>query len=257
MRCSMTKDKIRRFLVAMDDTDAPECGGTGKLAQKLAEEIAVNSYGKCSGISRHQLLVHPEVPYTSHNSAMCFEVMSEKTNFQKIIDFGKRFLEKESEKGSDPGFCVALSDNGLDWAALMDFGLKTKNHLVSKTEALDLAASNEISLSEHGGTGQGVVGALAALGLRANGNDGRFRGWYRFGEPGDTVTAKVMEHHPGVDEVQTDCGVNLNPHETILMGVDRIKTVVKSGRRTVVVEKTDPGAAANWKTLERKTIRKY
>ena len=33
-------------------------------------------------------------------------------------------------------------------------------------------------LPGYGGTGQGVVGALAGVGLRLYGDDGRFRGWY-------------------------------------------------------------------------------
>ena len=34
----------------------------------------------------------------------------------------------------------------------------------------------ELSLSEHGGTGDGVIGALAGVGLRLSGSDGRIKG---------------------------------------------------------------------------------
>ena len=66
-------DALMKILISIDDTDNLESCGTGELATQISQTIAEQGWGTCSYITRHQLLVHPDVPYTSHNSAMCFE----------------------------------------------------------------------------------------------------------------------------------------------------------------------------------------
>lgn len=62
-----------RALICIDDTDNIDIKrGTGQLASLLAEEIEQKGWAKCEAVTRHQLFVHPDVPYTSHNSSMCF-----------------------------------------------------------------------------------------------------------------------------------------------------------------------------------------
>jgi hypothetical protein len=49
----------------------------------------------------------------------------------------------------------------------MEFGINAKQTIFDKGAAYDLARSLDVHLSEHGGTeGGGVIGALAATGLR-------------------------------------------------------------------------------------------
>ncbi len=61
--------------------------------------------GISSPISRHQLFVHEDIPFTSHNSSMCFGLTLEDEAIEPIIGYMADFLEIRSEKGSDPD-CV-------------------------------------------------------------------------------------------------------------------------------------------------------
>ena len=60
------------ILVCIDDTDNIESRGTGELASMLADDLENNGWGLCRPVTRHQMLIHPDIPYTSHNSSMCF-----------------------------------------------------------------------------------------------------------------------------------------------------------------------------------------
>ncbi len=62
-----------RWLLAIDDTDNAESIGTGRLARMLAAHLEEANLFAEPGVTRHQLLVHPDIPYTSHNSAACIE----------------------------------------------------------------------------------------------------------------------------------------------------------------------------------------
>ena len=55
------------IFIGIDDTDNLESRGTGRLARSIAADLG-KTYD-LYGVTRHQLLVHPDIPYTSHNSA--------------------------------------------------------------------------------------------------------------------------------------------------------------------------------------------
>ncbi|MGI6033785.1 MAG: hypothetical protein ACOX69_10245, partial [Coriobacteriales bacterium] len=57
------------------------------------------------------------------------------------------------------------------------YGFRAQREVIEKSEALALAERIPwLSLWDLGGTGAGVIGALAGVGLRLSGGDGRFRG---------------------------------------------------------------------------------
>ncbi len=81
----------------------------------------------------------------------------------------RRFMRDSFVPGSDPGLCIALrvpSD-------VVEFGYRSKSDLVTRQEAVDIASRHRIFLAGFGGTNDGVIGALAAIGLTKDGNDGR------------------------------------------------------------------------------------
>ncbi len=248
-----------KVLVCVDDTDNLESMGTGKLSQIMAEKIEDKRWGSCSAVSRHQLFVHEDIPYTSHNSSMCF-CIDFKADLKGLIDFGSGFLEERSATGSDPGFCVVPLDNGLDWGQLIHFGKRAKTEVLSKGLAYDLARDLGVHLSEHGGTGDGVVGALAGIGLRLSGNDGRFRGWCHFGAMGTISTVQTLCSESHVDGVQTVDGVDLDPATRILLGADKVKTMLSYNRRVVMVDRVasdEAGDGVRWRTLTKPEIKQY
>jgi len=160
-----------QILISIDDTDNLESPGTGYLISRIAADLESNGWGKSSFVTRHQLLVHPDVPYTSHNSAMCFSAEIEENCLKNVIHYASEFLVRESATGSDPGLCVAVIDSLLNPDELISFGRSAKESVLTKESAYERAQQLGLHLSEHGGTGQGVIGALAVADRVTEGAD--------------------------------------------------------------------------------------
>ena len=189
---------------------------------------------------------------------MCFSAAIDEMHIDSIICFGEEFLEQESAVGSDPGLCVAVADSRLDMEALITFGLTAKTSIMVKQDAYDLANQLGVHLSEHGGTGGGVIGALAAVGLRLHGNDGRFRGWYHLGKAGEISTTAEMRAHDFVDAVVDVDGELLADDAIVVFAEDTVKTVLLGGAQVIPVTRLSGGkAGAMWSTLCKKDVKSY
>lgn len=160
------------YLIGIDDTDNLESRGTGFIGRTMGEAINASGLGVCGGISRHQLLFDQRVPYTSHNSSLCLEVESNKPDemWSLMIDY----LLKSCAPGSDCGLCMVEIDKVP--TSIIEWGLTAKRDLVKQADALNLAKKEKIRLIGLTGNHDGVIGSMAAVGLRASGNDGRFVG---------------------------------------------------------------------------------
>lgn len=245
-----------KIIVCIDDTDNLESRGTGQLSQLFAEGITGKGWGRCSNITRHQLFVNDAIPYTSHNSAMCFEASIDASRLTPLIDFMKKGLETESAPGSDPGLCVVVDQDTLDRKKLTDFGNRAKKTVLNKVMAYELAESLGIHLSEHGGTGDGIIGALAGTGLRLGGNDGRFRGWYHFARAGSRIPVKELLSHAFVDQVAGINGETLSPDQSVVLGDDKVKIIYKDGRQILPVEQdSGPVGSTAWVTLSKDRVK--
>jgi hypothetical protein len=244
--------------LSIDDTDNLESPGSGHLADVMAKELQhLGLTSQCSNITRHQLFVHESIPYTSHNSSMCFSAVIGENSLSDVIQFAKKFLEKASAPGSDPGLCVAVSKEALDRKALIDFGLKAKQAVFTKQDAYSLAQRTGVHLSEHGGTGDGIVGALAGIGLRLHGSDGRFRGWLDLGIAGQTTDPKFLCSHPAVDAVVDDEG-NVLPEDTqIVFAENKVKTVLLNHCQVIPVTRTDNVGEPAWTTLTKSEVKRF
>jgi len=154
--------------VGIDDTDMPGTPGTNQFARALATHLS-DRY-RCALIVRHQLLEDPRVPCTSKNSAasMLLEPRNG-SSVEGLPDAVRGFMRGRWIEGSDPGFCVAVEVPD----AVGGFGRRCQEELVAQHEARRLAATHGVHLEGCGGTEDGVIGALAAVGLMAEGNDGR------------------------------------------------------------------------------------
>ncbi len=162
---------MNTFYLSFDDTDNLQSPGTGHLLSDFLHSNGID-FGF---ISRHQLFVSAAVPYTSHNSAMC-TVVDTNLEYEALISLAARYLEAKPATGADPGLCVADPKRMTMPESLVNWGYLAKREVVTKEGAYELAERCGVHLSEHGGTGQGIVGALAAVGLRLAGNDGRVKG---------------------------------------------------------------------------------
>ncbi|NVO20800.1 MAG: ABC transporter substrate-binding protein [Bacteroidetes bacterium] len=159
-----------RYIIGIDDTDNLDSRGTGHRARMMGLGLMKAGLGKLENITRHQLFVSPLIPYTSHNSSASL-VVSDVNDPIELTDFCRVFLVQESAEGSDAGLCVAAYDQ-VD-KDLQEWGRKAKSIVLTMDEAISLAQKNNICLEGLTGEKCGIIGSLAAVGLRKEGNDGR------------------------------------------------------------------------------------
>jgi tRNA(Ile2) C34 agmatinyltransferase TiaS len=188
----------------MDDTDNKTSRGTGRLARAVA--AALSEQLKVWGVTRHQLLVDPRVPYTSHNSSNVIHFLAEgSVDLVALADAAQAIMLADFQEGSDPGLCVTQTVT----PEMVAFGHRAKTELVLQAEARAIASRSVCILRGLGGTQDGVIGALAGIGLASTGEDGRFVlvGRSRELEGRQTVQAIVG---CGIAEVRTMNGQVLN-----------------------------------------------
>jgi hypothetical protein len=159
----------RLLFIGLDDTDTLESRGTGHLARQVAAALVADYL--VLGVTRHQLLVDPRVPYTAKNSSAAILLgLNDHVAPQAVVARVQAVMREHFNPGSDPGLCVALQVP----EAVTAFGRRAQRDLVTQAEARALAAAHAIPLFGLGGNEGGVIGALAAVGLAASGDDGRY-----------------------------------------------------------------------------------
>lgn len=247
-----------KIVLSIDDTDMPGGPGSGQLAERLSNEIEQRGWGRCAGICRHQLFVHEDVPYTSHNSSMSFPVDIDEDNLQEMMAFGEEFLGRESADGSDPGFCAVVLDEHLQQEPLIEFGQRAKREVLDKDSAYNLANLLGVHLSEHGGTGDGVIGALAGVGLRLFGSDGRMRGWYSDCSEGEEISAVELLQRTGAERAVDPAYMDVASSDIIRIGDQRIKKVLMGGKEIIpLVKAAGGGVQARWATLTKEEVKRF
>jgi tRNA(Ile2) C34 agmatinyltransferase TiaS len=156
--------------VGIDDTDTLESRGTGRLARDIAAALSIKY--QIFGVTRHQLFVHPDIPFTSHNSCAVINVETEPSAMEEIFSITKKLMLEDFIDGSDPGLAAATSSQITP--AVVAFGLDTKSIIVTQERAREVAKNCKIRFEGLGGTQGGIIGAIAGLGLASLKNDGRF-----------------------------------------------------------------------------------
>ena len=156
------------IIVGIDDTDIVGSPGTNQLARAILKKIG--SSARDAIIIRHQLFFDPRVPYTSKNGSASIQLPH--VDAGDLPTLGEAVREVMMDwfiEGSDPGLCMATEVT----EEMKQYGMRCKDRVITQEEARDVAAQSGCSLEGLGGTEQGIVGALAGVGLVATGSDGR------------------------------------------------------------------------------------
>lgn len=141
-----------KFYLCIDDTDNLDSIGTGTIAEQILEKLLLQGIGPCSLVTRHQLFIHEDIPYTSHNSSMCFYGIAPENTLDSIIKTASQHLDTVSAEGSDPDLCVLAYNPHGDYEKLITFGKNAKKIILTKEDAKNCAQHYGLHLSEHGGT---------------------------------------------------------------------------------------------------------
>ena len=220
-----------KYLIGIDDTDNLESRGTGHRVRQMADWLAENQLAAPLGITRHQLLVDPQIPYTSHNSSACLAV--ETDNAADVWAACREFLLRESAEGSDSGLCLAAWDSVNE--CVVSFAHRAKITVLTMLEAEQTALDNGIQLEGLTGTRGGIIGALSGVGLHHQGNDGRFLWLPGLRELRGKLSASEICARGHIDCVRTLNGSVLHPKTVVDVG-EWIRPVLRDGLATLYVE---------------------
>jgi hypothetical protein len=238
------------FLIGIDDTDNLESRGTGYRARQLGGVLA-DAGIPVIGITRHQLLVDPRIPYTSHNSSACLEATCSAERANDVIKLCEDFLLRESAPGSDAGLCVARREQATHDVVM--FGRRAKLDVLVASEAEALARACAIHLEGLTGTRIGVIGALAGVGLRAGGDDGRYLWLPGLRDLSGVVGAAALEAQLGVSGIETENGRAVDPADRIDVG-DWPRPLLRGGRTVLLVEAAQ-SHECDWRVIPRARIK--
>jgi hypothetical protein len=231
--------------VGIDDTDTLDDPGTNQLARHIVRELAGRFDGRL--ILRHQLLEDPRVPCTKKNGCASISfsaVSSGEGQSAHLAERLRSIIIAWCPKGSDPGLCVteSIAPEVTAW------GLRCQRELVTRDEARRTAAQHGIHLVGLGGTEDGVIGALAAVGLMATQNDGRVVYFGAGGNDWYDVTGCLPAEEIvacGVDEIRT-----MESGEAVISGMidvgKRLRPNYRDGKIVLYVSRAD---ATHWEAI--------
>jgi hypothetical protein len=242
------------FLIGIDDTDNADSRGTGFHSRQLSHQLEASGYAEVTGITRHQLFVNSAIRYTSQNSSACIGLYTD--NISILIEICENYLIKNSATGSDAGLCIlpgsSIGNSILDW------GSKAKNTLLYMDEARSIATRSDIYLKGFTGTHEGIIGALAAVGLRASGNDGRFiwrkgKKELRELEPGIIQIENLIKELE-LDAVETIDGKMPSLRDNIYIN-EWVRPILKNQKAILIADKTENNDEYKWRNTSKEVIR--
>ena len=159
-----------QYLIGVDDTDNAKSPGTGALVRRLAEWLQADRLAEPHGITRHQLYANRHIDYTGHNSSVCLSIDAD--NADAVWETARDFLALESAPHANAGLCLSPWD--AIRLGLIDMGRRAKSEVLALEDAQQAAARSRVRFAAVTGNGNGVIGAVAAVALHREGNDGRF-----------------------------------------------------------------------------------
>ncbi len=218
--------------IGLDDTDQVGTPGTGHLAREVAAWLEADF--SIFGITRHQLLVHPDIPFTAKNSTNVLAIEDVDMDLGALLDHVAGFMLPRCAEGSDPAICVARDKQVAD----LSHGKRCQTEVVTVAAAEETAAVRSIHLKSLAGSPCGMIGALAGVCLAAEGNDGRF---IRVGTVRDLRGRLPVSHilSAGVASIRTKEGDEIT--EGIIDTGDKLRPSVRDNQAVQFVSPMEPG----------------
>ncbi|MDD3877663.1 MAG: hypothetical protein PHT69_13665 [Bacteroidales bacterium] len=221
------------LIIGIDDTDNLDSKGTGHLARDLGTYLHQLNIFETRIIIRHQLFVHVDIPYTSHNSSASLSGILKK-DFNDLATACETFLTEKAAEGSDVGLCLYTEEaNHSD--KLIQWGIHAKNIILTEENAYKLATESGIYLKGLTGRKTGVIGALAAVGLALEGNDGRVLWMKALRETTGMFSVNEIKNIIGIDVIMTEDATVLDDKTIIELG-DWNRPVIRNHKSILYVE---------------------
>nr|WP_321259004.1 hypothetical protein [uncultured Pseudodesulfovibrio sp.] len=238
-----------RIYLGFDDTDDHDAPmGTGRLVREFGYRLPEGFSLK--GIVRHQLPRLDNIPFTSNNSSACAIVdMAEAASIETLRRLAIEHLEIHCAPGSDPGLCLVQE---LDISSdVVAYGQLVTSRRVTQKDAMQTAG--DIELYGLGGTNDGIIGALAAVGLTKYGWCGRF---IEYGVLRD-LPARLRVHDltdAGISVVSVDRDPLVPQPEDVVIDANWIRPSLWAGQPMLQLRNVQHGV---WETAHGKRKKKH
>ena len=197
-------------------------------------------------------MIDPRIRYTSHNSSACLTVVAQPDRLDALVETCREYLARESAPGADAGLCIAAWPSAGE--TMQRFGRQAKHEVVAMTAAISLAKNEHIVLEGVTGDHSGVIGALAAVGLRATGDDGRFLWLQGLRELSGTYAADQLRRATPIESIQTIAGVDVPPADRIDVG-EWVRPLLKQGRPLLLVEEAPGHGECEWRVIAKDVVK--
>lgn len=237
-----------QFIIGIDDTDGPGCEGTGALVRALAAHIEEAGWGQSLGVTRHELIDSSKLTATTGNFAYALAIQTERSILD-VEDDVVDFVRDHASSAADPG--IALLSRHSDVPHLLAFGRRAQTELMRLDWAQTFANESNASLRSLGSKRAGSVGALAAAGLRAGGQEGRFIDLPGLREITGRITAGQIRERTGVETVIDEDGEPLDrddPVETY----DWLRPRLEGGKPVIHTRRSTTEDRHVWFVVDRK-----
>ena len=238
-----------RYVLGLDDTGAPETQGTSKLAREFADLVEQDGFAATLGVTRHRLWDGPKVPATSKNTTLAVEFETERSIFD-VEDYAVDFVRARLIEGTNPG--VALLSRHSDMPHALAFGRRAQQELLKLADAERYASEANVRLRGLAGTRNGMIGALAAAGLRAGGKDGLYIALRGIRELSGRHTAGAIRDATALEHIiDEETGEELDMDDMIDT-LDWVRPRVADGGPVLYMRRS-PDDRKLWLPVERRT----
>jgi hypothetical protein len=242
------------FLIGIDDTDNRNSRGTGYLSRSLAHALIATGKAQVDSITRHQLYVHPDIRYTSQNSSSCLRINA--GDIYSLVPVIEEFVYKNSAEGSDAGLCI--SPQHLVDPSIITWGNEAKITVLQLEEARYIADTSGVYLKGFTGNYEGMIGALAAVGLRAGGNDGRFI-WRKRKKELRDIREEILSVGELMQELDLHAIKSLEgevpaPSDRILIN-EWVRPILENHQAILIADKTENEKKHEWTITPKEIIR--
>ena len=162
-----TEQSFKSILhIGFDDTDSTNGRCTTHLAFKIVSHLLKKNDD--TAFIDYPLLIrlNPNIPWkTRGNGAVCLRIAT--NNVEEKIDFIKEIIRKDSFIGEGANPAVAFFEGCTIPNGIKNLSNTAMYDIISIQEAENVAIKNKIIFSKFG-NGQGLVGAIAAIGNSLN-----------------------------------------------------------------------------------------
>ena len=235
------------FYLGIDDTGPPGKSGTGETALALGLHLQSQKLARLVHVSAHTLLTTTEIPNANPTHAYCLTLEGEAQRLREIDMESRVYLMHHSAAGSNPGFALAarsrVNEHILNW------GKACQMMTMERREALDLARSQEFTAAGFNGSGNGVIGALAAVGLRFSGCDGWITWLPGLPDLKGVMTFSEILHISTFDYVKSLRGRTPDFRDRIQLG-EHVMPLLYEGRTVLLLAPAPRSADWEWTALD-------